>query len=163
MEQSPQPNILFFRTKRFWFRWAVPGLLLALWVEGMLFEQSTNFCFSTLSSEIDYSISMKDGNLSLRVFKEIFPSGFPGYHSGWPHLSSGIQWHPGLKLLQPFLADDQAVGCLGPGPLRIFNLPLWFPIMVWLIFAYLRARHHERKHAELRVRSLPLSPTSDPK
>ena len=151
MEDTQQPNIHFFRTKRFWFRWAVPGLLVGLWVESMLFKQFSNFCFSTSSSEIDYSIATKDGVLSLRVFKETYPYGFPGPDSGWTHLSSGIQWQPGLNWFPTTLdRDGDVFGCLSLGRYHEVSVPLWVSFVLWLLIAYLWSKHQKRKQAALK-------------
>lgn len=68
MDAPPQPKISFLRTKRFWFRWAVPGLLLALWVEGMLFELGLGFSYFTATTESSYFVSLGKGNLSQESF-----------------------------------------------------------------------------------------------
>jgi hypothetical protein len=150
MEDTPQPKICFLRTKRFWFRWAIPGLLLVLWVEGMLFDQAIWFNFYTPSSQTSSKIWVSNGSASGASFQEDYPSGFSSLRRGWSYLRSDFRWSPQAEWFpQLYHFEENAGGCLRSGQIRRINLPLWLPLILWLLIAHLWSRHQKRKQAAL--------------
>ena len=151
MEDTPQPKIHFLRTKRFWFRRAVPGMLLALWVEGMLFEQYFDFSYTTPTAGSSYSLEIRKGNLRLQwidwpgvVVKAYFP--------GWYDFGSHFSWNPGLELFQPmsFRGKKRKEGSVVYTSSSGLAIPLWSPLILWLVIAQLWSRRQKRNQAALK-------------
>lgn len=153
MEDTRQPDIRFFRTKKFWFRWGIPGLLLTLWVEGMLFEQAIWFNCYTPSSQTSSKIWVSNGSVSASSFLENYPSGFSSLRRGCIYLRSGFRWSPqaeGFPQLYHF-EENGAGGCLRSGQIRTMNLPLWSPLILWLLIAHLWPRLQNRNQVALQT------------
>ncbi len=147
LDAPPQPKISFLRTRRFWLRWAVPGLLLALWVEGMLFEQNVGLIVYTTSSLVVYSLEISDGSVSFLVNGEMAsPSEIVSLK--WDNLDAAFRWNPGFE---PFPKAYRCEGAEGSdaGFSRCITIPLWLPLILWLLIAHLWFRHLRRKQAAL--------------
>ena len=147
MEDTPQPNIRLFRKKRFWFRWAVPGLLLALWVEGMLFEGAIVVNHWRTSPITSYSLGIGHGVVSMEAHQTRY-----GLDSnGWNSWGSGLDWDLGLEMLPRFFVNGYFTSNLEEYLCRI-SIPLWSPLILWLLIIHLWSRHQKRKHATLQIR-----------
>lgn len=150
-DDPPQPKISFLRTKRFWFRRAVPGLLLVLWVEGVLFVQSFEMPRSTSSAATVHYLGLGEGNLCLASYSINTKRGATGLN-GWNYSAFNFKfsWSPGMKLFPPFYRESESAEQLGIIiTTRIFQFPLWLPLVLWLLAAHLWSRHLKRKQAEL--------------
>ncbi|OYU44915.1 MAG: hypothetical protein CFE44_10315 [Burkholderiales bacterium PBB4] len=145
MNQPPQPEISFFRTKRFWFRRAIPGLLLALWMVSMIFSQSIWIGYGAPSVETTYSLSLTGGSLQLGLKKLSIPRRLP-IKNPWSDLSSEIVFHPRLRFFPPLFAVYGA-GCLGQGNISLITIPLWPLLASWLWGMMLWSRHQKRTKA----------------
>ncbi|OYV05377.1 MAG: hypothetical protein CFE26_11905 [Verrucomicrobiales bacterium VVV1] len=145
-DDPPQPKISFLRTKRFWLRWAVPGLLLALWVEGMLFWNEVSAYYYTPFSESHHTLAVGRGIAAYSSYRWFYPMGIPTSH-GWGNFqyyfghSSGLQIFP-RPIEYSFISSDSE------SYERVIRLPLWIPLILWLLVAHLWSRHHKRKQAE---------------
>jgi hypothetical protein len=145
-DDPPQPKISFLRTKRFWLRWAVPGLLLALWVEGMLFAQS----FRTSFSGSTHFLGLGEGNLCLESYSTITKWSATGSNSwNYSAFSYKSSWSPGVELFPHFRREFESAERFGIiMTTRIFKIPLWLPLILWLLASHLWSRHQKRKQAE---------------
>jgi hypothetical protein len=153
MEDLPQPNIRFFRTKRFWFRWAVPGLLLALWVEASLYDQQIRFSFITSTSQSLYFIASGRGNFWIAVQRFRHLPVAAGFH-GFGNFNAGFARNSGVELFpDPLHYRKQLTGPLTYQLYSKVTIPLWFPLILWLLIAHLWSRHQNRKQAALQTTS----------
>ncbi len=149
-DAPPQPKISFLRTKRFWFRWAVPGLFLALWVEGMLFSQSIWVGVGKPGTMEYYHLEMQGGGIRLGL-----PDRGSRSISSWSNFrlsfaDHDFKWSPRLILLPHFYFDHWSVPELEyDSPGWMLTLPLWPPLILWLIAAYFWSMFPKRKQAAL--------------
>lgn len=127
-DDPPQPKISFLRTKRFWFRRAVPGLLLALWVEGMFFDQGAGVIYWTSASMTNSYLYVNEGQAHLDLFRtysnDIGPKG-----SKWTNPTFHFEWHPELKLwARPCIQFNKDAGREESFErLLSITIPLWLP------------------------------------
>lgn len=141
-----QPKISFFRTKRFWLRWAVPCLLLALWVEGMLFSQSIWIGAGVPGHMTAYQFEMEAGTIRLCHPDDGFRS-----MSNWSNfrlifVAPDFKWSPGLVLHPHFYFDHWFDEGLGYDTLGwTLTLPLWLPLILWLLAVHLWSMFQSRK------------------
>ncbi len=149
-DAPPQPKISFLRTKRFWFRWAAPGVLLALWVEGMLFSQSIWLGVGKPRAMEYYHLKMQGGTIRLshpnRMSRSISRLGDFRLNLTDPE----FKWNPGLILLPHFYFDHWFAGEMEiESSGWTLTLPLWPPLILWLIAVYFWSMCPKRKQAAL--------------
>jgi hypothetical protein len=150
LNTPPQPDISFLRTKRFWSCWAVPGLLLALWVEGMLFSQSIWVGIGKPGAMEPYHLSMQGGTIRLSHRDRGFRSTSRLGDCRLVFADPEFKWNPRLVLLPHVYFDhwfDAELEYETPG--WTLTLPLWLPLILWLLIAHLWSRHLRRKQAVL--------------